>query len=532
MFVGILLHTRGNVEQKYGTILRMKKILVSLSALLVVMGVSVAQVSASSATITALSPGGSVMAKNKLSFSVLTSGFTATSYQFSDSFANSTATVNNFDGGGNFSWVPIVSDVGTHTFSITSHDYNGNEASVTQTITVLPPPSVTIQSVSPSGNIMPGTKVIILIAQSGFTNPAYTVGDEFSGSSVGNALVNSSGSIVWTPDASQNGPHRITVYASDTLGHSGTANVDVQVGAGPRLVIQLTSTSTTIAPGQFISFNVAPVDFTPTGYSLVDEFNGTKSSITNTNISSNGAFYWIPQASDAGVHKIKILGQVGAFGDKASSTQVVTVIPQGGVLPIASNTTAVASSTLLSTLQAQLAALMTKIPAHASEPATSHGHTFSLNLKPGSRSDEVMELQKVLVTLGLLTAKPNGYFGVGTTAAVKKFQELHGLDTLGSVGPATRAALNALNTGSATNETQSSTGTTKFVFEHFMGYGDDESDVLQLQARLKDFGYLPQGTPLGFYGTATEIAVKKFQAAHGLPELGYCNKATRDALNK
>jgi peptidoglycan hydrolase-like protein with peptidoglycan-binding domain len=52
-------------------------------------------------------------------------------------------------------------------------------------------------------------------------------------------------------------------------------------------------------------------------------------------------------------------------------------------------------------------------------------------------------LQKRLQLEGYLTSTPNGYYGAGTTAAVKEFQRDYNLKQTGAVGPGTRAALNA-----------------------------------------------------------------------------------------
>lgn len=522
----------------------MQKIKIILTTLLFALVAMPLAASASTLSVQSLSPGASVMAKNKITFSLVTTGFTAYTYQIQDSFSGTSLALTNIDGGGNVQWVPLLQDVGTHNITFTSRDFNDNVATVSQTITVLPPPSISLQQITGS-SVMPGNTYSFVVVPAGFTNPTYSVGDEFNGSSATYVPINSSGNFSWKPDISQNGAHRITVYASDSQGHSASANVDVQVGLGPRLVVQVTSTSTTVTPGNFVSFNVAPVDFNPTGYSITDSFAG-KSSISNSNINSSGSFWWTPQASDVGVHKLTIYGQVGAFGDKAVTTQVITVLGPNGILPTPPPpppTTGATSSTMLASLQAQLATLMAKMtgqtaastPPPSPSSSASTGYTFTSYLKPGMRSDEVLQLQKVLASLGLLTATPNGYYGVGTTNAVIEFQKQHGLESLGVVGPGTRAALNALGGASATVSATSDTSvsTSGFKFEHFMGYGDDDSpDVAELQTRLKDMGYLSASAPLGFYGSATEAAVKKFQAAKGLAATGYCDKATRIELNK
>ncbi len=74
---------------------------------------------------------------------------------------------------------------------------------------------------------------------------------------------------------------------------------------------------------------------------------------------------------------------------------------------------------------------------------------FLHDLKNGTSSDDVRELQEVLATdpsvfpEGLVTGK----FGPLTLKAVKKFQKNHGLEAVGTVGPKTRALLNQLLAG-------------------------------------------------------------------------------------
>lgn len=63
-------------------------------------------------------------------------------------------------------------------------------------------------------------------------------------------------------------------------------------------------------------------------------------------------------------------------------------------------------------------------------------------LQVGSEGVEVTVLQNFLNRTGDLTATPNGYFGSATRAAVRSFQSDNGLYTTGTVGEATRNAIN------------------------------------------------------------------------------------------
>jgi peptidoglycan hydrolase-like protein with peptidoglycan-binding domain len=86
-------------------------------------------------------------------------------------------------------------------------------------------------------------------------------------------------------------------------------------------------------------------------------------------------------------------------------------------------------------------------------PFITSAATFSTWLTFGSRGVEVTGLQAVLVAEGYLKVAPSGYFGTLTKKAVIAYQAANGLDQVGSVGPKTRALLNAyvvahLNTSS------------------------------------------------------------------------------------
>lgn len=68
--------------------------------------------------------------------------------------------------------------------------------------------------------------------------------------------------------------------------------------------------------------------------------------------------------------------------------------------------------------------------------------TFVSLLSVGSSGNEVLELQKILNKLGLLTATPNGYFGNMTKKALQLFQKNNKISQTGMTGPQTRSALN------------------------------------------------------------------------------------------
>ncbi len=489
--------------------------------------------SAASAVIQNLSSA-SPVAKTNVTFKVQPTGFSSPYYQMTDSFAGTSITSANLNFGGNFSWVPVVSDIGTHNLTITVNDSNSNTAQVTQTINVLPPPSISIQSVSPTGAIMPGTTLTFTVAYPGFSNPSFIPSDTFSGTTVNSTTITSSGQFSWKPDITQNGEHTITIYAYDDVGNSAYASLPVRVGAGPSLSVP-SNINTTLALGQQITFTVVPAAFTPTSFSVSDKFAGA-SSISNGNISASGLFTWSPSGSDAGVHEVTFKGQVGAYGQSATTTLTINVLGANGVLPVTTQATTTASAATGSSaadLLKQLALLQSQIGTAKPVPSTvGSTYIFTSYLKQGAEGDEVLELQKVLQKLGFLNVAPNGYFGPSTLAAVKKFQASRGLDQLGAVGPGTRLELNSLTSaGAAETSIATTASNSAHVFSHFMGIGsDDTEDVLALQKKLVTLGFL-KSEPTGYFGTGTEAAVKKFQAKHGLPQTGYVAKNTRAVLN-
>lgn len=67
---------------------------------------------------------------------------------------------------------------------------------------------------------------------------------------------------------------------------------------------------------------------------------------------------------------------------------------------------------------------------------------FKDQLKPGSKGQAVIELQKRLKAEGYFNEEPSGLYARKTVTAVRKYQKAHGIRTTGIVGPLTLAELN------------------------------------------------------------------------------------------
>jgi len=104
-----------------------------------------------------------------------------------------------------------------------------------------------------------------------------------------------------------------------------------------------------------------------------------------------------------------------------------------------------ASAATIAELQAMIASLTQQLAALSGGTTTSTGATtFTSNLSVGSRGAQVSALQEALNTEVDAGLPVTGYFGALTKAAVIKFQKANSISGTGTVGPLTRAALNAL----------------------------------------------------------------------------------------
>jgi peptidoglycan hydrolase-like protein with peptidoglycan-binding domain len=467
------------------------------------------------ATVQGLTPGSTVVVNNPLTFSVAASGFTNPVFTVQDSFAGGTVSNGDINTAGYFSWTPTNSDVGTHSLIIYINDSSGHSGNVTLPITVTTP-NIAVTSVSPSMMVLPNTVLTFTVAAAGFVNPSYTLSDSFSGTggtSITNADINSSGYFSWTPATNQSGSHLITIYATDSSGHSANTSITISVNSGVSVSLTAPSPNSTVTAGTPVSFQTYAYGFTAPAYSIQDSFSGT--SISNADINSSGAVTWTPTSADIGTHTITVTA-TDIYSHNTTGQTTITVTGGNGVTT---------GGTTLSALQSQLT--VAEAALAAAQPGSSSGSTFTSYLSPGITSSEVTQLQTVLTKQGLYSGPITGYYGTLTENAVIAFQAAHGISQLGVVGPSTRAALNALSSGSTS--TASSTGD-GYVFKNFIGMGSKGIDVTELQKRLTVLGVYT-GPVTGTFGPLTQAAVKQFQSAHGLDQFGYVGPGTRAALN-
>lgn len=134
----------------------------------------------------------------------------------------------------------------------------------------------------------------------------------------------------------------------------------------------------------------------------------------------------------------------------------------------------------------------------------------------GDHGDEVSSIQRKLQLMGYLEDIADGVYGGNTEAAVRDFQNDHGLSLSGAVD---RKTLDRLNT-----EYSSHTG--RFQ----LARGDTGQKVIRLQNKLLLHGYDP-GTVDGIYGAGTEEAVRRLQEQESMESTGVADSNVWERLN-
>lgn len=166
------------------------------------------------------------------------------------------------------------------------------------------------------------------------------------------------------------------------------------------------------------------------------------------------------------------------------------------------------------------AADVRKMHDEAGVPALFNGN-YQL-MESGSRSDAVKPLQNALITLGYMTGKATGKYDDKTVEAVKRYQSDHGMYVDGKAGSLTLITIEkSVYTSGGVKPGTGETG----GIQRVLRYGDEGTDVTQLQKRLIELGYFTENTS-GRYRSSTRSAVKAFQRRNGLTADGVCGEAT------
>lgn len=150
------------------------------------------------------------------------------------------------------------------------------------------------------------------------------------------------------------------------------------------------------------------------------------------------------------------------------------------------------------------------------------------NLLEGSGGEAVERLQARLVELGYAKGSPNGEYGSATTASVKLFQQINGLEETGVANTYVQAVLYSSFALNIDGETAISTVPTPTEAPEEevqqpstsgrLAPGSTGEAVLRLQNRLTELGFISSIT--GNYDGLTSRAVSAFQACLGCEPSG------------
>lgn len=152
-------------------------------------------------------------------------------------------------------------------------------------------------------------------------------------------------------------------------------------------------------------------------------------------------------------------------------------------------------------------------PEPSSEPTPGMQVSQYTLLQENDDYPAVMNLQTRLMELGYLDSdEPTTFFNSATTVAVSLFQR----------------TIDSKMDGVATSELQESLFSEDAI-PYEMKLGDSGTDVESMQSRLNELGYY-ESKINGYFGTATEDALKAFQTKNKLGADGIFSVADRDLL--
>ena len=156
------------------------------------------------------------------------------------------------------------------------------------------------------------------------------------------------------------------------------------------------------------------------------------------------------------------------------------------------------------------------------------------DLHPGDTGDAVASLQRRLAVLGYLRGEPTGVYDDATKRAVARFETY--LNDKQGVVVTTEGAAPAAPSGMVAVDGEAETALLEIVytiadgcFRQTLRLGDDNEEVLRLQTRLTNLGYL-SGNLDTIFGSQTRIAVRAFQFANGIKEDGIATQETQVLL--
>ncbi len=225
-------------------------------------------------------------------------------------------------------------------------------------------------------------------------------------------------------------------------------------------------------------------------------------------------------------------GRTGRLFPNAARTWILILVGVCAVafliIPLVMSTNSGANAVYVEAARADYLITPTPIPFEAEvlapacdvftpEPTAEPTHGMEISnytlLKENDNYPTVQQLQARLVELGYLDSdEPSTVYNAATTAAVSLFQR----------------TLNVSMVGVATSELQESLFSAD-AMPYEIKLNDSGSDVESMQSRLNELGYY-NGKINGYFGVATEDALRAFQTKNKIDVDGVFNVSDRDLL--
>jgi len=481
-----------------------------------------------SSTIKYLSPGPSVNPGSTVTFYVSTTGLTNPVFNLLDSFPNSTIGGGNINSSGNFSWTPGQSDFGTHVISVNVSDGYGNISTVSQQIVVGQAPTVLIQSVSPGNVLNYGSTASFSVLATGFVYPMFSIGDQFTGtlnnpSTVTSSNIDANGNFQWTPTAKDVGSHNITVNVIDNFGHNASGSINFLVNSNTTIIIQSSMLTSTVNPGQNVSFDVYVNGINYPSFSVRDDFSG--STVRSNALNSSGNFSWTPTSADLGTHDITITATDNA-GHTATAVKTFTVQTTGASISGLSPSAFIPVGT----------AVAFNVPVSGfTTPSFNLSDSFTgSSILPGMINNAgFFNWTPVAYDVGVHNIKIDVIDNLGHKASTNVVLNIFRTNEEAQIAQLkNEIAVRSKATAPATPATPTATpASSAYKFSTYLTIGSTGKAVTELQKKLTA-EKVYSGPITGKFGAQTFAGVKAFQKKYKITQLGVVGPATRAQLNK
>lgn len=403
--------------------------------------------------------------------------------------------------------------------------------------------SASIQALSPGASASVGAVVSFSVAASGFAEPAYSVSDSMSGSSVTASTLSASGIFSWTPTIGDVGNHILTVTVQDSSGAVATAQASIFINSPPTAEIQSLSPGALVRVGQTVTFSTITSGFAGPTYAISDSH--ASSTVSGSAMSNSGYFAWTPQLQDAGEHTL-VITVSDLVGHSTTTVQAITVSSAPAVLVrgLATSTVAIGS-----TVSFSLQTPGFTDPVYAIRDSSGRADISAANLDRNGNFVWVPKAGEVGAHTLVITASDAYAHSANTSVWIEVVSGAAPVAVLphssGLTEMQIQAILSLLQTFGADQETilqvstalggragsSVATPENRYSFSNFLDIGSGGPEVSALQERLAALGFYT-GPVTGYFGSLTQAAVRALQSARGIEAAGYVGPATRAALNQ